>query len=676
MNGRNGNDVEDGGGTHPSEITSLVAAQTQSSGTASVTSSSQSNEASSLSVEPIDNEMDRPWPATFDRGVKMLAGPVMDSRVVEELTRSPSVNVRRMMRKNQNKGYYTPDASGLPAGSPGTPKWLKKGLVRMKSLNYTFSDQNCAVKSDRPIFLPKTDREKQMLDSHAYRMEILKRSTSGGQIGTPSDDSSSPDSRAASKESQEEERERMLRSPGYQREKQMDHQKKKEKKQQDGEQKSSFWQCTFNMANILMGVGMLGLPYVFKSAGYVGGFFITVLLCLVTWRTSYYLGRELNGDPRPVHIFGDTPSSSESPAEGGDSAEAPTRMRKPIANFPGIAREAFGNRGCVCLSAVLYFELFSCLAIFLVSLGDHLHVLFPSLSQARHMTIAAFALTLPSAILRTPKLLSYLSTVGTFATVSVVLAVVLSAASMFFVALRVDDLAAGGLMAAGKEEDAGVGALEYKVYDPAGLSLALGIVAYCFSGHAIVPSIYSSMQRPQEFERMIDLTYAVVLVCCILVAVSGYYMFGDDVEDQITLSLEEHSTGASPLMTCLTWLMILTSVSKFTLTMFPLALGFEEMLTNVLPSDLAMEVVDSLVKIVLIFLALAVAVFFPSFSFLCSLVGLICTIIVSVIFPALAHLKLFGPRLTMWQKVIDWCLVGGGIAVAIVGTVATLKQDS
>ena len=171
---------------------------------------------------------------------------------------------------------------------------------------------------------------------------------------------------------------------------------------------------------------------------------------------------------------------------------------------------------------------------------------------------------------------------------------------------------------------------------------------------------------------MIDLTYGVVLLSCLLVAVSGYYMFGDDVEDQITLSLEKQSENGGGLMSALTWLMILTAISKFTLTMFPLALGFEEMLTGILPSDLAMELVDSMVKIVLIFLALAVAIFFPSFSFLCSLVGLICTMIVSVIFPALAHLKLFGTRLSLLDKTIDWLLVVGGSVVAIVGTIATL----
>jgi len=593
-------------------------------------------------MDDIKDELDRPWPATFDRGIQILAGPVLDEAKAADFTKSPSVRARYRIRNKLNRGYNTPEPPSL-LSSPGTPAWLKKGLIRMKSLDYNFGDQNTAIPT--PKQSRTMNRQKQKLDAHAYRQKILdgrggksRMSSSAGHLAI--DETELPSIQQATHD--------VTKSPGFRREKQMDNQRKNEKKlekklSEEDDHKSSFWQCTFNMANILMGVGMLGLPYVFKSAGWIGGFCVTVSLCLITWRTSYYLGRELNGDPRPVHLF-----------DSASSDNTITRMRKPINSFPAIAREAFGDRGCICLSSILYFELFSCLSIFFVSLGDHLHALFPSVSQSKHMTIVAGILIIPSALLRTPKLLSYLSAVGTFATVAVVLSVVLSALVMFF---TVGD--------AGSER-------EYKLYSSDGLPLAMGIVAYCFSGHAIVPSIYQSMRRPQEFERMIDLTYGVVLLSCLLVAVSGYYMFGDDVEDQITLSLEKESENAGGLMSALTWLMILTAISKFTLTMFPLALGFEEMLTGILPSDLAMELVDSMVKIVLIFLALAVAIFFPSFSFLCSLVGLICTMIVSVIFPALAHLKLFGTRLSTLDKTIDWLLVVGGSVVAIVGTIATL----
>ena len=149
-------------------------------------------------------------------------------------------------------------------------------------------------------------------------------------------------------------------------------------------------------------------------------------------------------------------------------------------------------------------------------------------------------------------------------------------------------------------------------------------------------------------------------------------MFGTFVEDQITISLATAGTAPQLAMNMLTWLMILTAFSKFTLTMFPLALGIEEIIAPYVPTESAMEVASSLIKLILTALALAVAVFFPSFSFLCSLVGLICTMIVSVIFPAGAHIILFGSRLPFWEKALDWVFIIFGCFAAVVGTIATI----
>ncbi len=204
-----------------------------------------------------------------------------------------------------------------------------------------------------------------------------------------------------------------------------------------------------------------------------------------------------------------------------------------------------------------------------------------------------------------------------------------------------------------------------------GLPIAFGLIAYTFSGHAIIPSIYTSMERKQDYEKMIKMTFLAVTFCCLIVAVSGYYMFGALVDDQITLSLEKNSGSDNIVMKMLTWLMILTAFSKFTLTAFPLALGFEEIFAPFLPNDSAMEFVSSLIKIVLIAAALAVAIFVPSFSILCSLVGLICTMTVSVIFPAAAHLKMFGSDLPLWEKGVDWLFILCGTVMAIVGTITS-----
>lgn len=447
------------------------------------------------------------------------------------------------------------------------------------------------------------------------------------------------------------------KSPGYIREKRFKIHAKEQSKVSD--EKTTFSQCVFNMSNILMGVGMLGLPFVFKSAGWFGGPFVMFLFSATTWMTSKLIGRQLNGDPRPCEFFDETISVKNNPSI--PEVETQIRMRHRMTSFPQIAREAFGEWGNIILSSILYFELFSCLCIFLVTITDHLCSLFPSLSRSPMMIAVAAALAVPTALLRTPRLLSYLSMVGTFATVLVVLAVFISA---IFEGDISEEVAA--------KEGVEKGDATHIYWRTSGLPVALGLIAYCFSGHAIVPSIYSSMKRPEDFEAMIDMTFLVVLASCFVVAISGYYMFGSMVEDQVTISLEQNSS-AKIAMKCLTWLMILTAFSKFALTMFPLALGMEEIVAPYICNKNAMLFTDSIIKISVIVCALAVAFFVPSFSYICTLVGLVCSMTVSVIFPASAHLALFGSKLSFAEKIICWIFVSFGTVVAIVGTMSTIR---
>lgn len=153
---------------------------------------------------------------------------------------------------------------------------------------------------------------------------------------------------------------------------------------------------------------------------------------------------------------------------------------------------------------------------------------------------------------------------------------------------------------------------------------------------------------------------------------SGYYVFGSTVLDQITLSLEQ-SSKAAWLMDCLTMLLVLSSFSKVTLTMFPLAHGINDLVMTVLPpcgdKKKTESVSVSIVKLTLTIVALMVSLFAPSFSFVVALVGLICTMTVSVIFPSVAYLQLFGPKLSMGTKVLTGSFAVGGVFLAIAGTV-------
>jgi vesicular inhibitory amino acid transporter len=106
--------------------------------------------------------------------------------------------------------------------------------------------------------------------------------------------------------------------------------------------------------------------------------------------------------------------------------------------------------------------------------------------------------------------------------------------------------------------------------------------------------------------------------------------------------------------------------------MFPLAMGIEELVTPYLTSQRMVDAADSAVKLTLTLLALVVSIYVPSFSFLCALVGMVCTMSVSVVFPAAAHLRMFWPKLTLADKIMDLVFVVVGSVMAVAGTIATL----
>jgi solute carrier family 32 (vesicular inhibitory amino acid transporter) len=485
-------------------------------------------------------ELEKPWPSTYERSIALLASPVVQRSQVELFTKSPkpgSTPAALARRRDLRRGFYTPDLSKMirPAGAL-SGRSLMKGVESGGG-----DDDDEAIASAREQFqkldlrsqkqqLRETQEKQQQRAAEAkrYREKVLKQSNDDGYG---------------------------LKSPGYLKEVALRSSRPARKGEgadaasiQDG--KSSFAQCVFNLANILMGVGLLGLPFALKSAGWVGGLGCLLIFGFICWRTAILIGRELNGDPRPSNSFVDSPYKT--PLLPRSVPEA--RILPPIRSFPDIARAAFGETGCFVLSVILYFELFSCVCIFFVTIGDHLHQLFPSIPASTHLVVVGGISMVPTIVLRTPALLSYLSMVGTFATIAVVASVVASALVEGDISVKVAAELHPTNATAGESTTA---APLHVMFNDSGLAMAFGLVAYCFSGHAIVPSIYTSMREPQRFEAMVTYTFVIVVSMCVAVGVSGYYMFGESVLDQVTLSLERNSKAVGA-MKVLTWLMVMT----------------------------------------------------------------------------------------------------------------------
>ena len=396
-------------------------------------------------------------------------------------------------------------------------------------------------------------------------------------------------------------------------------------------------EAIFSFANIVMGVGILSVPYSLIITGSPLTSLLSVIIpfAFAAIKTSLNIGEIMALDV--------------------------TEM----SSFPAIARLAFGNQTALGISVVLYFELWSCLSIFMVSVGDHLTTLYPLLGKEVFITLSTVFFLLLVLIVNTPKKLSYLSAIGTASIISIVFSLPLFPLFLKTISRTLPPF---------QQTDA------FNV-TASSLSTVLGLAANSFSGHAIIPTIYTSLSSSprKEFPKIVRNTYILVILCCSLVGFSGVYMFGNNLKGQVTIYLALVA-GDSYFVKGIDLIMIITTFTKFALTYYPLRMGIEEFLRlssfSMKSKESNSQKIDLVIPLTITAVAYILATAIPSFSTLCSLVGLKCTTITPLLLPAAAHLKLLWKELSLCSKIIDIGIIVFGVVGGIGGTWEVARQIS
>ena len=83
---------------------------------------------------------------------------------------------------------------------------------------------------------------------------------------------------------------------------------------------------------------------------------------------------------------------------------------------------------------------------------------------------------------------------------------------------------------------------------------------------------------------MLDKTYQIVGLTCAVIGAAGYAMYGDAVKDEVTLNLPAGIASTAALA-----LIAVNPLSKFALTMDPVARGLEQTLLSSDSERLAFE---------------------------------------------------------------------------------------
>ena len=246
------------------------------------------------------------------------------------------------------------------------------------------------------------------------------------------------------------------------------------------------WQAGFNVVNLYVGMGLLSKPYALARGGWasLAGLF---LLCAI----SLYTGKVI------VRCFG--------------------CMEQDHPTYPELGYAAFGRAGRNFISLMIFLEFFGATCIVLLFLWQNIMLLLPDTAAVELWQVAVLvcAVALPTVWMLRFSDLAFLGLLGFVASAFIACVIV------------------GVLLS-----DTGrIAEQQYSTVDAAGMPVSLGIFMVSLAGHACLPSIYAQMRNPEDFDTMLDYSFAVMLTVYTTIAVAGYLSFGGDAAVLVTDNL-------------------------------------------------------------------------------------------------------------------------------------------
>jgi vesicular inhibitory amino acid transporter len=403
---------------------------------------------------------------------------------------------------------------------------------------------------------------------------------------------------------------------------------------------SSYFGASANGVNLLLGVGVLSLPYAIKCAGWYVGVGLLVFLTIVTNHTGKLIGKMMDRDVENIRSFGD------------------------------IGKAAFGSAGQYIITITFFLELFSACGMYLILTGDNLHTLFPQYTQ-RFWTLIGAAIMVPTALTSKLSFLSYFSVIGTFASTFLCLSVI-----YLGYILKKDAEYGGGSYIDPAATDT------YTNINSAPFSI--GLVMVGFAGHACFPSIKLSLANQRDYNAVLNTSYFVCFTFYTSIAILGYLMYGRAVDEEITFNIMKSTGGenvsdiAKSVANLATWLVAINPCTKFGLTMNPVALLVEESFCNSSASEDGIIDDDDkscfgyfksfAIRIVLSVSVFFVAVYIPYFADVVAFIGAFCSCFVSLVFPCAAYLQIFKKEISTMEYLLNSFFVFIGLICCVWGT--------
>jgi vesicular inhibitory amino acid transporter len=394
---------------------------------------------------------------------------------------------------------------------------------------------------------------------------------------------------------------------------------------------STLPQTIFNSVNVLVGVGLLTLPLALKYSGWIVGMIFLAWSAIVTSYTAKLLAKCLDVD-------------------------------SSLITFADLAYVSFGNNARIAVSILFSLELLAACVALIVLFADSLDTLIPGWGVLIWKYVCGLIL-IPLSFLPL-RFLSFTSILGVMSCFGIVLAV------------WVDGLIKPHAPGSIREP-----ATQY-LFPKNWLTIPLsfGLLMSPWGGHSVFPNIYRDMRHPYKYRRGVDITYFFTYFLDTGLACAGILMFGDHVRDEVTNNIfvtKGYPEGISVFIAICIAIIPLTKVplnARPIVSTLEVLFGLDTRALSTAPSMNGMSgLTRGIAKITLrigtIVIFVVIAILFPSFDRIMTLLGSVACFSICIILPLAFHLKLFGKEISSMEKTMNWVLIVVSSIMAIVSTV-------
>ncbi|KAK6928478.1 Amino acid transporter, transmembrane domain, partial [Dillenia turbinata] len=399
---------------------------------------------------------------------------------------------------------------------------------------------------------------------------------------------------------------------------------------------AKWWYSAFHNVTAMVGAGVLGLPYAMSELGWGPGVVVLVLSWLITLLTLWQM----------VEMHEMVPG-------------------KRFDRYHELGQYAFGEKlGLyIVVPQQLVVEVGVCI-VYMVTGGKSLqnfHVLV--CKGCKNIRLTFFIMIFASVHF----VLSHLPNFNSISGVSLAAAVM---------SLSYSTLAWVASADKGVQQDV---QYEYRSKTTAGVVLdffsALGTVAFAYAGHNVVleiqATIPSTPQRPSKgpMWKGVFVAYIIVFLCYFPVALIGYAVFGNNVADDILVSLKE-PVWIIATANMFVVIHLIGSYQVYAMPVFDLIELFLVKKLHLQPSFTLRFTVRNLY----VGLTMFVAITFPFFGALLGFFGGFALAPTSYFLPCIMWLVIYKPRrfsLSWWT---NWICIVVGVLLMILAPIGGLRQ--